>query len=377
MKINQTPLGSSYFEEMIDLSNLVKSIFYVAILSIVLISLNVLQGDINNSDLSAFILLVISVILFRLYRKGYIKAAGISLFIAISIVVTYNLAVAGGIHDNVMVIFPVLITFSGLLFGKRIIPILTTIIVAEASIIYWLTITEVITPYNGRIETDIQDFLTVVILLTASGALIWLTINVIENGFLQVIESENKLSDAYNQTIDGWGRALELFNQETEGHSLRVTDLTLKIARTLKIDQDQIEEIRRGTLLHDIGKMGIPDEILKKPGALTQEERQVVEKHPENAYNLLKDIPFLEKALDIPYCHHEQWDGHGYPRNLKGEEIPLSARIFAIVDNWDALISDRPYRKAWSREKTIAYLREESGKKFDPKLVELFIETIN
>jgi HD-GYP domain-containing protein (c-di-GMP phosphodiesterase class II) len=144
----------------------------------------------------------------------------------------------------------------------------------------------------------------------------------------------------------------------------------------MEIEEDDLEHIRRGAILHDIGKMGIPDQILRKEGELTAEERQIILKHPQTAYDLLKQIPFLEKALEIPYCHHERWDGMGYPRGLKEREIPLSARIFAVADVWDALTTDRPYRKGWSREEAIQYLIRESGKHFDPRVMNVFLSLI-
>ena len=165
----------------------------------------------------------------------------------------------------------------------------------------------------------------------------------------------------------------ELRDKETEGHSRRVTETTLAVARAMGFSEAEIVHIRRGSILHDIGKMGVPDQILRKEGPLTDEERQIVLKHPDTAYNLLKQIPYLEKALEIPHCHHEKWDGTGYPRGLKGEEIPLSARIFAIIDVWDALSSDRPYRKAWAREKVVEYLKNDIGKHFDPRVVNVFL----
>jgi HD-GYP domain-containing protein (c-di-GMP phosphodiesterase class II) len=142
------------------------------------------------------------------------------------------------------------------------------------------------------------------------------------------------------------------------------------------IRDHELENIHRGVLLHDIGKMGVPDHILKKKGELTKDEWAEMRQHPVYAYNLLSPISFLRGVLDIPYCHHEHWDGSGYPRGLKGEQIPLAARIFAIVDNWDALLSDRPYRKAWAREKVIVYLRQAAGKVLDPKIVETFLRMI-
>jgi len=182
-----------------------------------------------------------------------------------------------------------------------------------------------------------------------------------------------ELAEAYDTTLEGWARALELRDKETEGHSRRVTKSTLMLARKLELPEEDIEQIRRGAILHDIGKMSIPDEILRKPDRLTDEERLIIKEHPQTAFDLLSPIPFLKKALEIPYSHHEKWDGTGYPQGLKGRDIPLSARIFAVADVWDALSSDRPYNQAWPREKTISYFIEQSGKHFDPYIVNLFL----
>jgi len=190
----------------------------------------------------------------------------------------------------------------------------------------------------------------------------------------RVHERTEQLEDAYDTTLEGWARALELKDKETEGHSRRVTEATLTVARAMRFNEDELIHIRRGSILHDIGKMGIPDEILRKKGPLDDEERKIVIKHPTTAYNLLRPIMYLEKALEIPYCHHEKWDGTGYPRGLKGEEIPLPARIFAVVDVWDALSTDRPYRSSWSSEKVAEYIRGEKDKHFDPKVVDLFLK---
>ncbi|PKO05127.1 MAG: hypothetical protein CVU41_13265 [Chloroflexi bacterium HGW-Chloroflexi-3] len=186
--------------------------------------------------------------------------------------------------------------------------------------------------------------------------------------------SNLELHLAYNTTIEGWSRALDLRDKETEGHSLRVTDLTVRLAREMGISDTKIVHMRRGALLHDMGKMGIPDHILFKPDSLTDEEWEIMRQHPQYAYEMLSPIEYLRPALDIPYCHHEKWDGTGYPRRLKGEEIPLAARIFAVADVWDALHSDRPYRKAWPKEKALQYIREQAGRHFDPQVVEAFFQ---
>lgn len=195
--------------------------------------------------------------------------------------------------------------------------------------------------------------------------------------FTDLQRSNEELAQAYEAAIEGWARALELRDKETEGHTRRVTDMSEKLARTMGIDEESLRHMRRGALLHDIGKMGIPDSILRKPDKLTAEEQTIMRQHPTYAYNLLSGISYLRNDLDIPYCHHEKWDGTGYPRGLKGEEIPLSARIFAIADVYDALTSNRPYRQAWAVERAVAYIQKESGSHFDPQVVEAFLKMIN
>jgi putative nucleotidyltransferase with HDIG domain len=377
MKSWLRPLRAPGFEEMVNLSGVVRSIFHITIFAFALLSLNMILGDFDNSSLSVLILLGLSLFFYVILRLGHHRLAGSGLLAAISIVMFYNFLIDGGLHDNGMVIFPVLILFAGLLLGKRAVVAMTLFILAEVTALYTLTVRGVISPYGGVTGVNLQDLITVVILILVAGVLIWLTLNLMEKNIIKIVESEERVKQSYDQTINGWGKALELFDRETEGHSLRVTALTLEAARRLAIQAEDLEHIRRGTLLHDIGKMGVPDDILNKPGPLTPEEREEIELHPWHTYRLLKNIPHIVKALEIPFCHHERWDGSGYPRKLKGEEIPLSARIFSIVDNWDALTSDRPYRKAWSHEKVIEYLRAQSSHMFDPGLVELVIDVIH
>ncbi len=197
------------------------------------------------------------------------------------------------------------------------------------------------------------------------------------NLFSDLQMSNLELVQAYDATIEGWARALELRDMETVGHSRRVVDLTQDLSLKMGIEDNQLVHVRRGALLHDIGKMGVPDSILQKPGPLTDDEWGIMRQHPTFAHKWLSPISYLKPALEIPYCHHEKWDGTGYPQGLKGEQIPLPARIFTVVDVWDALLSDRPYRKAWPQEKVLAYLREQSGQYFDPRVVEAFIELLS
>lgn len=188
----------------------------------------------------------------------------------------------------------------------------------------------------------------------------------------------NELVLSYDKTIEGWAQALDLRDKETEGHTQRVISKTVYLAVAFGItDDNTLQHIRRGALLHDVGKLGIPDAILLKPGALTPEEWDVMRLHPIYAYQWLSPIPFLQPALDIPYCHHERWDGTGYPRGLTGEEIPIAARLFAVVDIWDAITSDRPYRKALGRESATRHIESLSGTHLDPQVVSLFLAHVH
>ena len=198
----------------------------------------------------------------------------------------------------------------------------------------------------------------------------------IDNATLfEKLQSSNvELTLAYDTTIEGWSRAMDMRDKETEGHTQRVTEMTLRIAQEMGIKEEEFVHIRRGALLHDMGKLGVPDNILLKPGPLTDEEWGIMKRHPQLAYEMLYPIEYLRPALDIPYCHHEKWDGTGYPQGLKGEEIPLAARIFAVVDVWDALNSDRPYRPAWTREKVREHICSLSGTHFEPNVAEVFLK---
>lgn len=193
------------------------------------------------------------------------------------------------------------------------------------------------------------------------------------NRYRKLQDAYAELMCTYDATLEGWIKFLDLRDKETEGHTQRVTEMTVRLAMAMGINGSKLVDIRRGSLLHDIGKIGIPDPVLHKPGPLNQEERAIIETHPQLAYDMLYPIPFLRPALAIPYAHHEKWDGTGYPRKLKGEDIPLEARLFAVVDIWDALSSDRPYRAAWSRDRVRSYLEDIAGSHLDPHVVEAFL----
>jgi putative two-component system response regulator len=200
------------------------------------------------------------------------------------------------------------------------------------------------------------------------------------NRYRHIVEQRNELEKlhndllvSYNQTIEGWSKALDLRDRETEGHTLRVTETCITLARALGVDESEIPHIRIGAILHDVGKLGVPDSILLKPGKLTPEEWEIMRRHTTYAYEWLSPIDFLKKAVDIPYYHHEKWDGSGYPHGLRGEEIPFSARMFAIIDVWDALCSERPYHLPMPEPEVLIYIKNQEGKHFDPSLVDVFI----
>ena len=187
---------------------------------------------------------------------------------------------------------------------------------------------------------------------------------------------QQNLASSFNSTLETWSKSLELRDIESQGHIRRVTDNTIRLAREFGMKEQDISHIERGALLHDIGKLGIMDSILQKKGTLTEEEWREIKRHPEIARDLMANVRLLNEAIDIPYCHHENWDGSGYPQGLKGKEIPLSARIFAVVETFDALTSVRPYRKAWTRKQAIDFIIDQKGKKFDPDIVDKFLDII-
>lgn len=237
------------------------------------------------------------------------------------------------------------------------------------------------TPYL-RLFSGIGD-LTAIEILEASGDNHYITkIDIAALGgaiMSEITKTHDKmrnrleLEQSIIMIMDAWGRMLELRDKGTDGHTQRVTSLTMRLARALKVPKADLINIHRGALLHDIGKIGIPDSILLKAGELNEEEWMTMRSHPSLAYLMLSPIVMLQDAVVIPYCHHEKWDGTGYPRGLVGAEIPLAARIFSICDNYDALTSDRPYRPAWKKVRTLEYIRAESNTFFDPAIVPIFL----
>jgi putative nucleotidyltransferase with HDIG domain len=212
--------------------------------------------------------------------------------------------------------------------------------------------------------------------VTKYAELQWRLKDLNENLEMRVADQTKQLAESYETTLEGWAKALEMRDKETEGHSRRVVEKTVELARAYGIPESEIDHIRRGAILHDIGKMAIPDAILREKRNLTSEDWEIIKRHPVTAYELLKKIPYLKPAIDIPYCHHEHWNGSGYPRGLRGRQIPVAARLFSVVDVWDALLSNRTYSHAWERENVIKYIKDKSGTEFDPRVVKVFLKMI-
>ena len=324
-----------------------------------------------NSVIALFGLALICLPLLLLNARGQYMLSALILSIIILMVINLNLYDGDGIRDSGLLAYPIFLIIGVLFFGRRATPYFFIAVIASLIVIVYLEMRGYIHPTIG--ETKLDILLPIIILLLAIGGLIWVVVGNIEKNLERVRESEAELRKNYDLTLEAWAKILEYRDRETEGHSRRVVELSTRLAQAIGLSPEEITDLRHGALIHDIGKLAIPDEILLKRDELNDAERKLVQKHPLYAKQMLSEVSFLEPCIDVAYYHHERWDGLGYPEGLKGKEIPLSARIFAVVDQWDALTSDRPYRKAWPTENVIAYLKENSGKIYDPEIVDVFL----
>jgi putative nucleotidyltransferase with HDIG domain len=350
-----------------------------AIILIVLIA-SVALGFLNitfrtwNSVIALFGLALVCIPLLWLNSKGQLIPSASVLSVIVLMVINLSIFDGDGIRDSGILAYPIFIMIGVLFFGKRATPYFSLAAIASLIGVVTLEIQGYIHPTIGATTFDI--LLPIIILLLGAAAFIWVVVGNMENHLERVKESEAELRKNYDLTLGAWAKVLEYRDKETEGHSRRLVELSARLAQALGLSPEEIGHLRRGALLHDIGKLAVPDEILLKPGELNDAERRMMEQHPTFAKQMLAQIDFLQPCVEVAYCHHERWDGLGYPKGLKGKEIPLPARIFAVVDQWDALTSDRPYRKAWTRETVIAYLRENAGKIYDPEIVNVFLTII-
>ncbi len=327
-----------------------------------------------NSVIALFSLAFICVPLLWLNSKGQFNLSALTLSVIVLIVINLNLFDGDGIHDSGILAYPIFIMVGVLFFGKRSMLYFSLAAIASLVGIVYLEIHGYIHPTIGATRYDI--LLPIVVLLFLAPAFIWVVVGNLEKNLERVKESEAELRKNYDLTLSAWAKVLEYRDKETEGHSRRLVELSTQLAQVLGLSAERIDHLRRGALLHDIGKLAIPDDILLKPGALDDDERKIMQQHPMYAKQMLSQVVFLQPSIEVAYSHHERWDGLGYPEGLKGEEIPLPARIFALVDQWDALTSDRPYRKAWGREDVIAYFEDNTGKIYDPQIVHIFLALI-
>ncbi len=338
---------------------------FVATGACILLGIQNLSGR-GDLDIFLFLFGVISFLCIPANKRGYYTPVAVFIAGLMLVLITYSLIDGVGLKDAGLIAYPIFILFASYLFSKRMVFYTTLLSIVSIVIVYYLLQSGISKP--GR-YTDENQFKVILVLFPAAGFLLW----AVMDNWERIMKN---LRDAYDLTLSGWGQALEYRDRETQGHSQRVVEVTLALAERLGIPKRKMDHIRRGALLHDIGKMAVPDAILLKKGSLSDNEWKVVKKHPIHAVNMLERIPFLKPALDIPYNHHERWDGSGYPEGLSGEDIPLAARIFAVVDVWDALTSDRPYRSAWPEDKARDYIREQSGILFDPEVVKAFLEFV-
>ena len=346
-------------------------VILVAGFSLFLINMYLRAWDIAGA------LLAMSVLCFPAIRLNLRGRYALSASVTVAMmffVADFNLYTSGGLRDSGVLAYPMLIIIGGLFFGRRSIPLFSLVSLESLAVLAYLEFYAHILPGAG--ESVAGLCLTVMVLLITSSALVWVIMRNTETNVGHIRRAEAELRKTYDLTLSGWAKALEYRDSETEGHSRRVVDLSVRLAVEMGYGGAELDEIRRGALMHDIGKMTVPDHILSKPGPLDEEEKKVMERHTVYAREMLAPISFLESASLIPYCHHERWDGKGYPRGLKGEEIPWQARLFTVVDQWDALTSRRPYRDEWPREKVVDYIRENSGKRFDPEVVQAFLRIV-
>ena len=328
--------------------------------------LNAISSYLNGWMVETYILSLLTLVclvgFYLNHARRYTVAAWI-FCVSLYVVLGLLLYQGAGLYDSTILAFPIFMICVAFLFGTRGLLIAMAFSILAVLTIYFL---QSIGLFESRYQASLLRAVIISLLFAAMALVTWIVRKTWEMNL-------SLLNEAYDLTLHGWARALEYRDGETAGHSQRVTELSVAVGQALGLDAEDLINIRRGSYLHDIGKMAIPDHILLKPGPLTDEEWEVMKWHPVRSREFLAEIPFLQGAIPIAYSHHERWDGTGYPDGLKGEEIPLLARIFSVVDNWDALTSDRPYRTAWPDEKVIAYLKENAGKMFDPRIVDVFL----
>ncbi|MCL4529895.1 MAG: HD-GYP domain-containing protein [Chloroflexi bacterium] len=326
------------------------------------------------SVIALFSMALLCIPILILNSRGHFDISALLLSMVVLGVISFNLYDGDGAHDPGILAYPIFIMIGTLVFGKKAAPFFAITAVGSLTLIVYLEVFRYIHPKIG--PTTFGILIPMITLLLAASAIIWTIVYNIEMNLGRARESEAELRKNYDLTLEAWAKVMEYRDRETAGHSRRLVDLSVRLAQALGLGEEELTQLRRGALLHDIGKLAVPDEILLKPSALSEEERKIIQKHPVYAKEMLSEIPFLQPCISVAYSHHERWDGKGYPEGLKGEEIPVLARVFAVVDTWDALRSERTYRPAWTKEDVAAYLQQNAGTIYDPRMVEVFLGMI-
>jgi len=370
-------LDSSY-ARIVDTSAILKSLLLISLFGSLAVSILYWLGNgIQVTSLSLLGLAIVSGFILLVLRWGYTQIAALVLYLVVSIVLTLNISIGHAIFDEAMLVYPLLIVFSGLLFGKRSGVFVTGITAAQIALIYILAQSGHIQPFGGAVEVILEETITTTLILLSTGLVTWVVIDIIETAVGKIYQSEQDLENAFEHTLGAWAKALEIRHREDPGHCERVVDLTTEFAIYYGLDNDAVKQIRNGAYLHDIGKMGIPEDILLKSSILDEEEKSLIKKHTLLGQEIVKDIDFLEGATEVVVSHHERYDGTGYPLGLKWTQIPILAQLFAIVDCWDVLQTERPCRPSWEMSEIRSYIKEQSGGKFQPSVVDAFFDFIS
>ena len=333
-----------------------------------------LQFEDLASILALFGLAVLCVPLLILNSRDHYQVAAATLSLIVLMAININLYDGDGIRDPGLLAYPIFIMTGTLFFGRRAAPYFSAAAVISAGVIIFLEIQGEVIPTIG--PTTYEILIPIGILFLVWATIIWVIVGNIDKNLDLANKSMAELRNNYDLTLAAWAQVLEYRDRETVGHSRRLVDLSTRLGRALGLSEEQIVDLQRGAIIHDIGKLAIPDDILLKNNVLTEDERRLIRRHPQYASQMLAGIPFLKPALEVAHSHHERWDGSGYPEALKQEQIPLLARVFAVVDTWDALNSERVYRPRWSEDESRKYIKENAGILYDPHIVEVFLSIV-
>ncbi len=360
------------FFEQAQQKKTLAAIAWTALITSLALGLYDIQFGTWTSVIALFALGLFCIPILILNHRGQVRLSALFLSLIVLLAITLNLYDGDGLHDAGILAMPIFIMTGTLMFGKRAAVYFALAAILALTAIVYLELAGYVHPTLR--PTTFTMLVPMIVLLLAASVIVWVIVERVERNLLRASESEAEVRRSYDLTLEAWSKILEHRDRETRGHTERVAAITDQLSRRMGLSGQSLIDIRRGALLHDIGKLAVPDSILLKRGELTQAEWALMKEHPTLAHDVLAPIQYLHNALDIPWCHHEKWDGTGYPRSLRGEQIPLAARLFAVVDVWDALTSDRPYRPAMEKRSALDHIRGQAGAHFDPTVVAAFVD---